>query len=66
MLLVRSKFIVRRLKMLNSNDITRLIEICLEKGWTIKFHNHPKTKARWEGWEFSGEQKVLARILGRR
>jgi glutamate-1-semialdehyde aminotransferase len=32
---------------LTNEDVTRLIDWCNEKGYTIREHSHPKTKANW-------------------
>jgi len=33
---------------LDKDDINRLIRIALEKGWSIGYHRHPKTRANWD------------------
>jgi hypothetical protein len=32
---------------MTNEQIQRLIEICNEKGWHIRYHNHPKTRENW-------------------
>ena len=41
---------------LNNNDIAKLIDWCNLNGYTIREHNHPKTRSSWDKW-----QKVNAR-----
>ena len=33
--------------MLDGKDMDRLLEVCKEKGWTVRMHTHKKTKANW-------------------
>lgn len=28
-------------------ELDGLIQKCLAKGWMVRFHNHPKTRANW-------------------
>jgi len=34
--------------MLSQELADRLIRVCLDKGWTIRLHTHPKTRQNWE------------------
>lgn len=34
--------------MITQQDLDNFVKACLEKGWNVRYHNHPKTRAKWD------------------